>query len=97
MDVFTWLQDWYIQNCDGDWEHCYGIKIETLDNPGWCIDIDLTGTNLEDEQFQTTSLQRSDNNWFYCEVADNIYKGHGGIANLKEIIEIFYQWVTEKN
>lgn len=46
MDVFTWLQDWYIQNCDGDWEHCYGIKIETLDNPGWCIDIDLIGTNL---------------------------------------------------
>lgn len=39
MDVFQWLQEWYIQNCDGDWEHCYGIKIGTLDNPGWSIDI----------------------------------------------------------
>ncbi len=25
----------------------YGIKIETLDNPGWDVSIDLIGTELE--------------------------------------------------
>lgn len=28
------LQQWYHSMCDGDWEHCYGVKIETSDNPG---------------------------------------------------------------
>ena len=26
--VFVWLQEWYKNQCDGDWEHEYGIKIE---------------------------------------------------------------------
>ena len=96
MDVFKWLQEWYMQNCDGDWEHCYGIKIGTLDNPGWYIDIDLTDTNLEDEVFETTSLERSENDWVYCQIENNIYKGHGGTANLNEIVEIFRNWCNEK-
>ncbi len=39
--------------CDGEWEHDYGIKIETLDNPGWLVSIDLLGTDLEDKSFPT--------------------------------------------
>jgi hypothetical protein len=69
MDVFKWLQVWYMQNCDGDWEHCYGVKIGTLDSPGWYIDIDLIDTNLEDKVFETTSMERSENDWVYCHLA----------------------------
>lgn len=96
MDVFKWLQEWYMQNCDGDWEHCYGVTIGTLDNPGWYIDIDLTDTDLEDEVFETTSLERNQNDWVYCHIENNIYKGCGGTANLSEIIEIFRNWCNEK-
>jgi hypothetical protein len=28
------LEAWYASRCDGEWEHGYGISIETLDNPG---------------------------------------------------------------
>ena len=42
------MQDWYLQMCDGDWEHSYGVEIKTLDNPGWNVEIDLTGTLFED-------------------------------------------------
>jgi hypothetical protein len=45
MDTINWLQDWYKQNCDGDWEHSYGINIYTVDNPGWSVNIELTDTN----------------------------------------------------
>jgi len=34
-NVMERIQDWYRRQCDGDWEHSYGVKIETLDNPGW--------------------------------------------------------------
>lgn len=29
------LDDFYRQRCNGQWEHRYGITIETCDNPGW--------------------------------------------------------------
>lgn len=29
------LEEWFENNCDGDREHGAGIRIETLDNPGW--------------------------------------------------------------
>lgn len=38
--------NWYVRECDDDWEHSYGVKIDTLDNPGWTIAIDLRETSL---------------------------------------------------
>lgn len=26
MEIIEWLENWYSQNCDGDWEHFYGVK-----------------------------------------------------------------------
>lgn len=40
------LQEWYAAVCDGDWEHSYGIRIETSDNPGWIVTVDLERTSL---------------------------------------------------
>lgn len=37
MEMNDWLSNWHKLNCNGDWEHTYGIKIETLDNPGWLV------------------------------------------------------------
>jgi hypothetical protein len=96
MNALRWLQEWYIQNCDGDWEHCYGIKIGTLDNPGWFIDIDLVDTYLEDEKFEKIVLQRSENDWIHCHIVDGVFKGGGGPLNLEEIIEIFQNWCFDK-
>lgn len=31
------LERWYASQCDDNWEHSYGIRIDTLDNPGWRI------------------------------------------------------------
>ena len=50
-DVLSQLQQWYARQCDGDWEHQYGVKVDTLDNPGWRVTIDLAGTDLEGRQF----------------------------------------------
>ncbi|MGK7942612.1 MAG: Imm53 family immunity protein [Crocosphaera sp.] len=29
-NAFFWLQDWYTSQCNGEWEHTYGIDIKTL-------------------------------------------------------------------
>ncbi|MBL0319091.1 MAG: hypothetical protein IPP74_07360 [Alphaproteobacteria bacterium] len=40
----NWLMSWYASHCNGDWEHENQIKISTLDNPGWRLQIDLVDT-----------------------------------------------------
>ena len=47
MSITNWLQDWYLEQCDGNWEHENQIKIYTLDNPGWTIKIDLKDLDIE--------------------------------------------------
>lgn len=93
LSTLKWIQEWYLQNCDGDWEHCNGINISTLDNPGWMVDIDLSDTNLEEREFQVVDIERNDCDWVYCNVSDNIFHGNGGPNNLEEILIIFQNWV----
>jgi len=50
MEITAWLQQWYLQQCDGDWEHGYGLHIGTLDNPGWTVDVNLAGTRYSELQ-----------------------------------------------
>ena len=47
MDLIKWIEEWYLSNCNNDWEHCYGVKIDNIDNPGWTINIDLIDTPLK--------------------------------------------------
>lgn len=93
MNMIAWLRDWYESNCDGDWEHCYGISIGTLDNPGWLVDIDLIGTRLEEVQFDKIQIYVDDSNWIHCGVVDGVFKGRGSIDKLEEILKIFSEWV----
>lgn len=94
MNLFEWLENWYLCNCDGDWEHSYGIKINTLDNPGWLIDIDLINTPYESKSFETVQIHRNDYDWVHCSINNCVFQGNGGPNNLEEIIKIFYEWVT---
>ncbi len=95
MNILKWIQNWYLQNCDEDWEHCYGVNISTLDNPGWMVDIDLTNTSLENKEFRIVDIERSELDWMYCNVSNNTFHGNGGPSNLEEILTIFQRWVEE--
>src|SRR5262249_14404082 len=61
--VWTWLQAWYATQCNGEWEHGYGLEIETIDNPGWSVKIDLNGTSLTDRHYERQAIHRSEHDW----------------------------------
>ena len=54
------LQKWYASQCDGDWEHSNGIKIMSIDNPGWHVAINLTDTELEGKQVDLIQIERTE-------------------------------------
>lgn len=109
MNTLEEIQNWYKMNCDGDWEHTYGIEIGTLDNPGWIVKIELNDTLLEDEEF--ISIENgdpeimlsligdglyNDNVWIKCYKEESIWTGMGSPDKLEEILQEFLKWAKEK-
>lgn len=88
----VWLLEWYNKQCDGDWEHGNGIKIGTIDNPGWYLKVSLAETEIENQNFETIDINRSNSNWIYCSKRESMFEGFGGPFNLPEILHIFRNW-----
>ena len=95
MDVLKRLQNWYQSHCDGDWEHSYGIIIDTLDNPGWKLSVDLTDTLLEDVEFQPVNIGDSENKndfWIDCQKLNKAFIGMGSVDSLEKLLSVFLDW-----
>jgi len=96
MDILGWLEEWYTSNCDGYWEHVYNnVSITTLDNPGWRVRINVSETIHEDTVFNKISIERTDNDWIFCEKKEGSISCAGGSRNLKEILEIIRKWMDD--
>lgn len=101
MHNLDWLQYWFFANCSGCWEHREGLKIVTLDNPGWVVEISLTDTEVEDKYFAPVDICRSEDEWIYAKVElskdgkNDTFRLFCGPQNLSEAVGIFRSWVGE--
>lgn len=95
------LQNWYSSQCNGEWEHSWGVMIGTLDNPGWSVEIDLTDTPLSGAKFNGHSYgvgedsNESSDDWMDCKVEGDKFLGFGGPGKLEEILTIFLDWAGQ--
>ena len=97
-DNLDWLIKWYARHCDGDWEHFCGVKIGTLDNPGWQLTIDLTGTKLESMPFAEIRHNYDDDvSWWTCYLRDNAFHAACGARDLTSVIGVFREWAETPN
>lgn len=108
-DELSWLQQWYSAQCDGEWEHGFGITIETIDNPGWSVKICVEGTELASAQFEPVKPEVSETDWIQCRIAerkkglvphssqnDRRFEGFGGALNLPDITKTFRTWAETR-
>ena len=79
QNILLWVQDWFLAQCNGDWEHSYGVKIDTIDNPGWSVVIDVTGTVLDNVSMERVVKEVTESNWVNCSILDNQFRGDGGV------------------
>lgn len=95
--TITWLQEWYRAQCDGRWEHDHGISIESLDNPGWRLRVDLEGTRPTATYPNRVLLVAGDPpgphngnigsaEWMSCEVRSMVFIGAGDALALEAIV-----------
>ncbi len=100
MDDIERLQNWFRKQCNGEWEHSNGVTIQSTDNPGWWISIDLHATGMENTPFPPIIRGdgRSDDpqpTWLNCQVIDGIFQGAGDSERLGEILRLFLSWVDK--
>lgn len=96
INTLSWLEKWYLCNCNGDWEHSYGITIETLDNPGWDVKIDLTKTSLANEKLEYTYIKKNENDWYGIKIENSQFNAFGDPTKLSFLLEFFKKFVEEK-
>jgi hypothetical protein len=93
--LLTRLQKWYLANCDGEWEHSYGISIGTLDNPGWTVKIDLTDTCLQDLAYEK-QVANGDFDWLIVKVNKKAFEASGDPNKLTVVLSIFLDEIIPK-
>lgn len=91
------LMAWYGSCCNGEWEHSFGVRIETLDNPGWALDVDLTETPFEDRLLPRSLEERSEDDWIAVEASGGRFRARGGVQNLVDLMLAFRHFITEAN
>jgi hypothetical protein len=95
MEILKWIEEWYLSMCDGDWEHTYKVKIETIDNPGWMVEINLRETSLEHLAKDHSLVEKSETDWYGYSIKKSIYKAAGDPSKLQFLLELFRQIVEE--
>ncbi len=101
MNTLARLQAWYSRQCNGEWEHSSGISIQSCDNPGWWIRIDLAGTALHACAFAEIAEGVDADRfavapgWLSCHVENGTWHGAGDAGKLERILEIFLAWAEE--
>jgi len=95
VNIIQWIENWYLTHCDGAWEHTEGIRIETLDNPGWHVKINLNGTELQEIEYDSGLIENNEHDWFYINVKDEIFDAHGDPNKLYFILSKFKELVLQ--
>ena len=98
MSTLARLEAWFTRLCDGAWEHSWGVHIESCDNPGWWVKINLQNTPLQARAF--TEIAESVDaerfalgpRWLSCHVEGDTWHGAGDETKLERILEVFLAW-----
>ena len=83
------LINWFAAHCDGDWEHDLGIRIETLDNPGWAIDVRIEDTELEGITTDWHRWEQGEESWLHWRSTGSTFEARCGVADLELALDAF--------
>jgi hypothetical protein len=96
MTALARLTNWYSKQCNGDWEHSFGFTIDTLDNPGVSLTVDLRETYLESATFEEKKDQyESTDRWMICRRSGEKFEARGAACRLEDMIEEFLRWAEQ--
>ena len=96
MESIEWLNNWYRSNCNEEWEQSYGVKIETISNPGWEFSVDLTDTPYEGKTLTEKQLI-SNTDWYTITCNGITFDAIGDTTKLGVLISLFRKFVETED
>lgn len=85
----AFLVRWFEQQCDGDWEHDLGIRIETLDNPGWALNVRIEDTELDGQVADWQRIDEGDDQWVHWRATGVMFEARCGPGDLERALRAF--------
>jgi len=76
-----------------DREHQWGVSIETADDPGWRIQIDLRETKAEGRTSEWVKTNRSVDDWLMYRAVGDKFESSCGTLNLSTGSSSLYELV----
>ena len=95
MTTLQRLQHWLQRNYNDTWDHGEAISIETLDDPGWAVRVDLRGTTLEQTPLAESKVEHSADDWTVIRRTATSFEARGGLGNLEDLLVAFLDWADE--
>jgi hypothetical protein len=91
----AFLTAWFARHCDGDWEHDLGITIESLDNPGWAVDIRIGDTELQGAETDWHRDEESPDAWLHWRATGEMFEARCGPTDLPRALAVFQDFASQ--
>jgi hypothetical protein len=92
-DVLDQLQAWYLEQCDGEWELDGSIRIDTIENPGWSLTVDLEGTAYAGLTLDRKEDDAGEADWIHWWSDGSQFHAYAGPAGLTRAVHEFLLFV----
>lgn len=95
MEILDWIQNWFKDNCDGDWEKDEVIQITTLDAPGWEVEIDISKTSIANLEIKWILNEINRQDWYGVKVEHQKFFAAGDANKLIFLLDLFKQMIDK--
>ncbi|MFC8678486.1 Imm53 family immunity protein [Streptomyces griseorubiginosus] len=95
--AFAGLVQWYQSQCDGDWEHEYGVRLASLDNPGWTLEVDLQETDAEGRLMPKRRTDDEQGKWLVAWSDGERFRASCDPGSLEEMVRLFQGFIGRQD
>ena len=95
MEILEWIQDWFKDNCDGDWERSGTIQITSTDNPGWEVEIDISKTSVANLTLDRILNENGKEDWYGITIENQKFSAIGDSGKLKFLLGLFKEMIEK--
>lgn len=95
MEILDWIQNWFQENCDGEWEQGSGIQITTLEDPGWEIEIDISTTSIANLEVDWILNEVGTHDWYGVKIENQKFSASGDAGKLEFLLNLFREMIEK--
>jgi len=96
MNILEWIQNWFKNNCDGEWEKGDAIQITNIDNPaGWDVEIDISKTSIANLEIKWVLNENGKQDWYGVKIQNRRFRAAGDPTKLTFLLGLFKEMIEK--